>query len=66
MRLNELVRSIPTWMSGEEQAVFSKIRDLTSISTFEEREQFIIENLVKKSLLIKVENQGTVYVYPNI
>lgn len=66
MKLNELVKALPTWMSNEEEAVLSKIKDLRSISTFEEREQVIIENLIRKSLVIKVENRGVVYVYPNV
>lgn len=65
MRLNELVRSIPTWMSAEEQEIYSKITELKSMGTFDEREQVIIENLIRKSLVIKVENKGVIYVYPN-
>jgi hypothetical protein len=66
MKLNELVRSIPTWMSREEREIYDKLTDLRSMSTFDEREQVIIEHLVRKSLVIKVESKGVAYVYPNI
>lgn len=66
MKLNELVRSIPTWMSREEREVYNKLTDLRSMSTFDEREQVIIETLVRKSLVIRIESKGVAYVYPNI
>lgn len=66
MKLNELVRSIPTWMSREEREVYDKLTDLRSMSTFDEREQVIIETLVRKSLVIRIESKGVAYVYPNI
>jgi hypothetical protein len=65
MRLNELVRTIPTWISNEEQQVLDKIKGLEPASIFSEREQQIIENLVRKSLVITVTDKGNTYLYPN-
>ena len=65
MRLNELVRTIPTWISDEEQQVLDKIKGLEPASIFSEREQQIIENLVRKSLVITVTDKGNTYLYPN-
>lgn len=65
MKLNELVRTIPTWISNEEQQVLDKIKGLEPASIFSEREQQIIENLVRKSLVITVTDKGNTYLYPN-
>ena len=66
MRLNELVRTIPTWLSNEEQQVLDRIKGLEPASIFSEREQQIIENLVRKSLVITVTDKGNTYLYPNV
>jgi hypothetical protein len=66
MRLNELVRTIPTWISNEEQQVLDRIKGLEPASIFSEREQQIIENLVRKSLVITVTDKGNTYLYPNV
>lgn len=65
MKLNELVRNTPTWTSNEEKTMLAKVNDLMLLNSFPEREQAIIENLVRKSLLIRVVSKDAVYVYPN-
>lgn len=66
MKLNELVRSLDTWTSREERAMLETLKGLVSIKTFEERERFIIESLIRKSLVIKVQgNNNETYIYPN-
>jgi hypothetical protein len=66
MTLNEFTRGIEIWRSQEEREVLSKIKELTTISAFKEREQTIIESLVRKSLLIKIKSKENTYVYPNV
>ena len=66
MKLNEFVRSLDTWCSNEERLVLEKINDIVAVDTLSEHEQFILEGLVRKSLVIKVKGTNdTVYVYPN-
>lgn len=65
MKLNELVRSLPTWVSNEEQSVLEKINGLQPLGVFSEREQQIIEGLVRKSLVICIQDKGNTYLYPN-
>lgn len=66
MKLNELVRSLNTWTSKEEREVLNSINGLVSILTFEDHERVIIEGLVRKSLVIKVQGANDItYVYPN-
>ena len=66
MKLNELVRSLDTWTSHEERAILETLKGLVSIKTFQEHERFIIESLIRKSLVIKVQgNNNETYIYPN-
>jgi hypothetical protein len=66
MKLNEFVRSLDTWTSKEEQRLLDSIQGLVSIHTFEEHDQFVIEALIRKSLIIKVQGANDEsYVYPN-
>lgn len=66
MKLNELSRNLNIWTSNEERKLMSEILEPRPLDTFTERDQTIIETLVRKNLLIKVKGQHTVYVYPNI
>ena len=58
MKLNELIEDFTIYTTNEEKQVLSKIDDMMSIDTFTEREQTIIENLIRKSLVSKVYNKG--------
>jgi len=66
MKLNELVRSLDTWTSKEERDVLHRITGLVSIKTFEDHEKFVIEGLIRKSLVIRVQGANNEsYIYPN-
>ena len=65
MKLNELVGNFNIYTTNEEKAVLSKIDDIMSIDTFTEREQTIIENLIRKSLVSKVQQRGSTLVMAN-
>lgn len=67
MNINELVRN-HTWCSRAEQAVLERVNDLLPLSAFDENDQFIIEGLIRKSLIIKVHSKAdpeVIYIYPN-
>ncbi len=66
MKLNELVRNIPTWVSNEEQCVLEKINGLQPAAMFNDREKQIIEGLIRKSLVICITDKGHTYLYPNV
>lgn len=66
MKVNEFIRTVDVWTSREEQSVLSRITAPVMLSAFEEREKTIIEGLIRKSLLIKVQGQHAIYVYPNV
>lgn len=66
MRINELARKLETWMNNEEKDLLESISEPRPIASFTERERTIIESLIRKSLLIKVQGKHSSYVYPNV
>lgn len=65
MKLNELIKKFTIAMSNEEKDVLESIKGAIPISSFDEREQFVIENLVRKSLVSKVKQNGYTMVVAN-
>jgi len=65
MKLNELIQDFTIYTTNEEKQVLSKIDDMMSLDTFTEREQAIIENLIRKSLVSKVQQRGSTLVMAN-
>jgi len=65
MKLNELIEDFTIFTTNEEKQVLSKIDDIMSLDVFTEREQAIIENLVRKSLVSKVHKRGSTLVMAN-
>lgn len=63
MKINELLDNLTIQVSNEESTVLEKLDRTMPLSLFTEREKFVIENLVKKSLVSKVvSNTQTVVV----
>jgi hypothetical protein len=65
MKLNELIQDFTIYTTNEEKEVLSRIDDMMSLDTFTEREQAIIENLIRKSLVSKVQQRGSTLVMAN-
>jgi hypothetical protein len=65
MKLNELLKDFDIHTSNEERSLLDKIKSPCYIETFTEREKFVIENLIRKSLLSKVYHKGSMVVLPN-
>ena len=65
MKLNELITQFTIQMSNEEAQVLSTMKGVMPLESFDEREQFIIENLIRKSLVSKIWNKGNVLVVAN-
>lgn len=66
MKLNDLVGNFTIAMSNEEKKVLSKIEGIMPLDSFEERDQVIIENLIRKSLVSKVHKKdGSTLVMAN-
>lgn len=52
-------------MSNEEARLYERINKPMFLYEFTERERFVIENLIRKSLLSKVRNNDSVLVVKN-
>ena len=54
MKINEILTGFSIYTSLEEDAMLKRLTSVAYLNSFTEREQFIIEGLVRKSLVIKV------------
>ena len=53
MKINELLGSFEIYSTNEEDQLLAKLDNLTPLQSFPERQRFVIENLIKKSLVSK-------------
>jgi hypothetical protein len=58
MKINELLQGFSIYTSLEEEQVLKKLASPAFLSDFNEREQVIIEGMVRKSLVIKIGNKN--------
>ena len=64
MRIIDIVDEI--YMTNEEKALLETLNDVRPLGSFPEREQTIINNLIRKSIISKVQTQsGTIVVIRN-
>jgi hypothetical protein len=64
MRIIDIVDDI--YMTNEEKALLETIDSVRPLGSFPEREQTIINNLIRKSIISKVQTQsGTIVVIRN-
>jgi|TARA_B110000977_G_scaffold187967_1_gene255673 hypothetical protein len=63
MKIHELIKS--TYTTNEEKDLIETLNKPAPLSTFVEREQVIINNLIRKSIISKVQYNGTVMVMRN-
>ncbi len=54
MKINELLGEFTIWRSKEEDDMLARLENAVFLKSFTEREQVIIEGLIRKSLVIKV------------
>lgn len=54
MRIDDILKQFTIAVTNEEDSLLDDINSRTPLSSFTEREQFVIENLVRKSLVSKI------------
>ena len=54
MKINELIKEFEVYTSNEEKRMLEQLTHVRQLSSFSERDQFTIESLIRKSLVIKV------------
>jgi len=65
MKLNELISEFKIAVTNEERDVLDKMQTLAPLESYEEREQFVIEALIRKSLVSKVVRNSQTMVIKN-
>jgi len=65
MKLNDLISHFEIQTTNEETELFDKIEDVMIPEQFTEREQTVIENLIRKSLITKIVENNKVYLVKN-
>jgi hypothetical protein len=63
MKINELIKSI--YMTNEEKNLLETFDAPVPLSSFTERDQTIITNLIRKSIISKIRHNGTIMVRRN-
>jgi hypothetical protein len=64
MNINEVVQKI--YMTNEEKTLLDQADLPRPLGSFPEREQTIINNLIRKSIISKVQHNGTIMVKRNV
>jgi hypothetical protein len=54
MKINELIKDFEVYTSNEEKRMLEQLTHVRPLSSFSEHDQFTIESLIRKSLVIKV------------
>lgn len=65
MKLNELILNFEIQTSNEERQLLHRFNGVMLPEEFTEREQTIIENLIRKSLVSKIGHRGKTYLVKN-
>jgi hypothetical protein len=65
MKIDEVLEQFSIFTTNEEQQVLDRIEDIRPMEAYTEREKFVIENLVRKSLVSKVKQQNVYMVVKN-
>ena len=65
MRINELITEFTIQTSNEEKDILGKLKSAKNLDTFVEREQEVINQLIRKSLVRKIEQDNNTMVVAN-
>ena len=65
MRINELITEFTIQTSNEEKDILGKLRSAKNLDTFMERDQEVINQLIRKSLVRKIEQDNNTMVVAN-
>ncbi len=65
MRINELIQDFTIQTSNEEKDMLGKLQSIKNLDTFMERDQEVINQLVRKSLVRRIDRDGKTMVVAN-
>ena len=56
MKINELINTFEVYTNNEEKKMLEQLKHPKHLNEFTEHEQFVIEGMIRKSLVIKIGN----------
>lgn len=65
MKLNELIRDFKIYKTNEEVEELSKLNAPVPLASLSERQQVIMNNLIRKSLVSKIKSNNVIMVARN-
>ena len=65
MKINELIQDFTIQASNEEKAILSRLQEVKRLDHFVERDQEVIQNLIRKSLVRKIPKEDYTLVVAN-
>lgn len=65
MKLNELISSFDIYKTNEERAMLESLKGPVHLTQFDERQQVIINSLIRKSLVSKVKHSSGIVIVKN-
>jgi len=65
MKINELISDFEIYVSNEESALLNRMQHTQPLASFTEREQSIIENMIRKSIVTKIVKNNQILVVSN-
>ena len=65
MRINELIQEFTIQTSNEEKDMLSKLQSVKNLDTFMERDQEVVNQLIRKSLVRRMDKDGQTMVVAN-
>lgn len=65
MKLEDVLKNFEIAITNEERLILDKLTKPEYIKDFQEREQYVLENLIRKSLVSRVFYKGEVVVVPD-
>lgn len=54
MKINELISDFEIWTTNEERDLLKRLKEPTKIAALDEHDQFRVQAMIRKNLLIKV------------
>ena len=58
MKINELISDFEIWTTNEERDLLKRLKKPTKIAALDEHDQFRVQAMIRKNLLIKVGQEN--------
>lgn len=65
MKIKNLIPDFDIILTNEEKGVLGKMSGIMVPEQFTEREKFVIENMIRKSVVTRVRHKGKTYLVQN-